>query len=49
MRRQGEMSDTALTPLQRRVLELFFALPESDGFVLADGAALVASGLTNRH
>ncbi len=42
------MSDSTLTELQRLVLELFFALPESDGFVLAGGAALVASGLTER-
>lgn len=42
------MGDSTLTELQRLVLELFFALPESDGFVLAGGAALVASGLTDR-
>lgn len=42
------MSDSALTELQRLVLGLFFALPESDGFVLAGGAALVATGLTER-
>jgi hypothetical protein len=48
MRRLAEVTDTALTELQCLVLELFFALPESDGFVLAGGAALVASGLTER-
>jgi hypothetical protein len=48
MGRLAEMTDSALTELQRLVLELFFALPESHGFVLADGAALVASGLTER-
>lgn len=42
------MSDSTLTDLQRLVLELFFKLPEADGFVLAGGAALVASGLTER-
>jgi len=42
------MSDSTLTELQRIVLELFFKLPEADGFVLAGGAALVASGLTER-
>jgi hypothetical protein len=42
------MSDTTLTELQRLVLDLFFALPESEGFVLAGGAALVATGLTTR-
>ena len=48
MTRSAEMSDSTLTELQRQVLEVFFALPESDGFVLAGGAALVASGLTER-
>ena len=42
------MSDSTLTELQRLVLELFFELPEADGFVLAGGAALVASGLSER-
>jgi hypothetical protein len=42
------MSDSTLTELQRLLLELFFKLPEADGFVLAGGAALVASGLTER-
>lgn len=42
------MSDSTLTELQRLVLEVFFRLPEADGFVLAGGAALVASGLTER-
>jgi hypothetical protein len=37
-----------LTDLQRLVLGLFFGLPESDGFVLAGGAALIATGLTER-
>ena len=42
------MSDDALTDFQREVAQLFFALPESDGYLLAGGAALVASGLTTR-
>lgn len=42
------MGDSTLTELQRSVLALFFGLPEADGFVLAGGAALVASGLTER-
>jgi predicted nucleotidyltransferase len=42
------MSESTLTDLQLLVLELFFKLPEADGFVLAGGAALVASGLTER-
>lgn len=42
------MSDSTLTELQRLVLEVFFKLPEADGFVLAGGAAMVASGLTER-
>ena len=41
------MAESALTDLQRAVLELFFGLPESEGFVLAGGAGLVASGLTD--
>lgn len=42
------MADSTLTELQRLVLDAFFALPEADGFVLAGGAALVASGLSER-
>jgi hypothetical protein len=42
------MSDDALTQMQRDVLDLFFSLPEADGFVLAGGAALIASGLSER-
>lgn len=42
------MAESALTDLQRAVLKLFFGLPESEGFVLAGGAGLVASGLTER-
>ena len=42
------MADVALTQLQRELLRLFFGLPESAGFVLAGGAALLASGLSER-
>lgn len=42
------MAEDPLTALQHALLELFFDLPESGGFVLAGGAALVASGLTHR-
>ncbi|MGC1513929.1 MAG: nucleotidyl transferase AbiEii/AbiGii toxin family protein, partial [Acidimicrobiales bacterium] len=42
------MAEPTLTELQRTVLELFFTLPESEGFVLAGGAALVALGLSDR-
>lgn len=42
------MADITLTELQRAVLELFFTLPESEGFMLAGGAALVATGLSTR-
>jgi hypothetical protein len=38
----------ALTEFQREVARLFFSLPESDGYLLAGGAALVASELTDR-
>lgn len=42
------MAEVALTELQRDLLRLFFDLPESSGFVLAGGAALVACGLSER-
>jgi hypothetical protein len=42
------MAEDALTALQREVLGLFFDLAESTDFVLAGGAALIASGLSNR-
>lgn len=42
------MGDNTLTEIQRVVLELFFALPESEGFVLAGGAGLIATGLSTR-
>lgn len=38
----------SLTPFQIAVAELFFSLPESDGFLLAGGAALAAHHLTSR-
>ena len=42
------MTEDALTAVQREMLALFFDLPESAGFVLAGGAALIASGLSAR-
>ena len=42
------MADNTLTQLQRAVLELFFTLPEAEGFVLAGGAGLIATGLSTR-
>lgn len=42
------MADEALSALQREILRVFFGLPESHGFVLAGGAALIASGLSDR-
>jgi hypothetical protein len=42
------MGDQALTDFQREVANVFFALPESGGYLLAGGAALVASELTVR-
>ena len=41
-------SSTQLTSLQRAAAQLFFQLAESQGFVVAGGAALIASGLVNR-
>lgn len=37
-----------LAEAQRELLRCFFDLPESKGFLLAGGAALVASGLSER-
>lgn len=42
------MTEGALTDFQVVVAQLFFALPESDGFLLAGGAALAAQRLTAR-
>lgn len=47
-RRIVETPPQGLTPFQLAVAELFFSLPESDGFLLAGGAALVAQHLTDR-
>lgn len=41
-------SATGLTPFQLTVAELFFTLPDSDGFLIAGGAALAAQHLTTR-
>ena len=43
-----EPSGPGLTPFQLTVAELFFTLPDSDGFLLAGGAALAAQHLTTR-
>jgi Nucleotidyl transferase AbiEii toxin, Type IV TA system len=40
--------DSALTTFQIEVAQMFFALPASEGFLLAGGAALAAQHLTNR-
>ncbi len=37
-----------LTPLQRRAARILFDLPDSDGFALAGGSALVALGVVDR-
>lgn len=37
-----------LSEFQTEVARLFFSLPASEGFLLAGGGALLASGLTNR-
>ncbi len=42
------MSSGPLTAFQVEVGRLFFSLPEAEGFLLAGGAALAASGLTDR-
>jgi hypothetical protein len=38
----------SLTPLQVSAARLFFSLPESAGFAVAGGAALIARGLIQR-
>lgn len=40
--------DGGLTPFQMTVAGLFFTLPESDGFLIAGGAALAVQRLTSR-
>ncbi len=42
------MAELGLNELQVEVLGLFFSLPESEGFILASGAGLVAAGLSTR-
>jgi hypothetical protein len=42
------VSASALTPIQVRATRLFFSLPESSGFAVAGGAALIARGLIQR-
>lgn len=38
----------SLTPIQIEVARAFFQLPQSEGYVLAGGAALLANGLISR-
>lgn len=38
----------SLTSFQREVIKAFFSLPESEGYVLAGGAGLLAAGLSTR-
>jgi len=40
---------TFITAFQREVAQAFFALPESRGFLLAGGGALIASGVIERE
>ncbi len=39
---------SGLSSTQTRVAHVFFSMPESDGFLLAGGAALLAHGLITR-
>jgi hypothetical protein len=41
-------TDDALTDFQHVLIEAFFSLPESAGFLLAGGAGLVAAGMSSR-
>lgn len=43
-----EPTDNGLTEFQADVTRLFFALPESTGFLFAGAGALLAQGLTHR-
>jgi len=43
------MSPEGLTPLQVKATRLFFSLPQSAGFAVAGGAALIARGLIQRQ
>jgi hypothetical protein len=42
------VTESALTVAQLEVLQMFFGLPESVGFVLAGGAGLLAAGISTR-
>jgi Nucleotidyl transferase AbiEii toxin, Type IV TA system len=42
------MPSDSLTPLQLEATRLFFSLPESAGFAVAGGAALIAQGMIHR-
>ena len=42
-------NQSGLTDFQIEVSKLFFSLPESDGFVVVGGAALIANGVVDRR
>lgn len=42
------MTSEALSPGQRAVLSVFFSRPESAGYLIAGGTALLAIGLSSR-
>lgn len=42
------MSDSGLSDFQVELANLFFSLPESAGFLLAGGGALIAQGIVAR-
>jgi hypothetical protein len=43
------MPPRLLTPLQVEATQLFFSLPQSAGFAVAGGAALIVQGLIQRQ
>src|SRR5580658_1427485 len=43
------MPPSLLTPLQIEATQLFFSLPQSAGFAVAGGAALIVQGLIHRQ
>jgi hypothetical protein len=43
------MAPSLLTPLQVKATQLFFSLPQSNGFAVAGGAALIVQGLIQRQ
>ena len=42
-------TDSRITEFQAEVARAFFSLPESDGFFVAGGVALIAHGIVDRH